>query len=51
MYAASMMEPELRPPTWPPMPVSVGLWLAHPASGMWQVAQLMVLSADSRGSK
>jgi hypothetical protein len=32
-------------------PVSVALWFAHASAGSWQVAQLMVLSADSRGSK
>jgi hypothetical protein len=46
-----MMVPELRPPTCPLMPVSVGWGLAHPVRGSWQVAQLIVLSADSRVSK
>ena len=45
------MVPELRPPTCPRMPVSVAPWLAHPVSGAWHVAQLMVPSAESRPSK
>jgi hypothetical protein len=48
---ASRIVPEFRGPTCPPMPVSVALWFALAVAGSWQVAQLIVSSADSRGSK
>ena len=49
--AALLTGGDLRPPIWPAMPLLVGPWSDQPMAGLWQVAQEMVLSLESRVSK